>query len=96
MVIISMISGSAKGQEIYKIISIPTLDSLGNMYSVSQSYDHLPTAEDSALFLKESDISKNEMIENYHQEKKKRSEEITAELKKKKKKKIYKKNLYYT
>jgi len=45
------------------------------------------------FFLKESDISKNEMIENYHQEKKKRAEEITADLKKKKKKKIYKKNL---
>ena len=59
-----MISGNVYAQEKYTIYSIPYLDSLGNQYTVKKSYNHIPTAADSADFLKESKISILQMMDD--------------------------------
>ena len=39
-------------------------DSLGNVYTVEAEYDHLPTAQDSADFQKESQIEIRKMMDS--------------------------------
>ena len=59
-----MISGNVYAQEKYTLQSIPHYDSLGNLYAVKKTYDHIPTAADSADFLKESKISILQMMDD--------------------------------
>jgi hypothetical protein len=64
IVLLLMLSGSAYAQEKYTLYSIPHYDSLGNLYTVKKTYDHLPTTEDSAAFRIESKNSILEMMDD--------------------------------
>jgi hypothetical protein len=48
----------------YTLHSIPTYDSLGNLYGTQKTYDHLPTHEDSVQFNIESEKEINDMIDS--------------------------------
>lgn len=43
-------------KRMYTINSIPCYDSVGNVWIHTQMYDHVPTVEDSAKFIKESGL----------------------------------------
>jgi hypothetical protein len=46
---------AAKHKQTYTLESIPTYDSLGNLYGIRQEYDHIPTHQDSIDFEIDSD-----------------------------------------
>jgi len=50
------ISASAQTKDTFVLKTIPHYDEFGNLYTMSQSYDHIPTSKDSANFERESDI----------------------------------------
>ena len=45
---------NTSGQEKYILYSIPTYDSLGNVYQTQRAFDHIPTKQDSIQFEIES------------------------------------------
>lgn len=49
-----MLSLTSSAQEKYILRSIPTYDSVGNLYRTQREFDHLPTKEDSIQFQIES------------------------------------------
>ena len=49
------ISASAQTKDTFVLKTIPHYDEFGNLYTMSQSYDHIPTSKDSANFKRESD-----------------------------------------
>jgi hypothetical protein len=49
------ISASAQTKDTFVLKSFPAYDEFGNLYTMSQSYDHIPTSKDSANFKRESD-----------------------------------------
>ena len=53
-----------KPKKIYTLESIPTYDSMGNLYGVKKEYNHIPTHEDSILFNQESDKEIQKMIDS--------------------------------
>ena len=53
-----------KPKKTYILESIPTYDSLGKLYGVRNTYDHIPTHDDSVQFEIESDIEINKMIDS--------------------------------
>ena len=69
----------------YTLTSIPTYDSLGNVYQVNKNYDHIPTSKDSADFLKESRISIHKMIDSFYNTNIEKAKFIKTKQKKKKK-----------
>lgn len=79
----SIISSSAQAQETYKLRSIPIVDSLGNVYGIEQTYDHVPTGEDSTIFFKESRIPVLQMIDSIHHANNQLSKENQRRLKNK-------------
>ena len=48
----------------YRLESIPTYDSLGNLYGTVKDYDHIPTHQDTIDFEKESEIDIQLMIDS--------------------------------
>lgn len=56
IVLITLITLQLKtlGQEKYILYSIPTYDSLGNIYQTQRAFDHIPTKQDSIQFEIES------------------------------------------
>jgi len=48
------ISASAQTKDTFVLKTIPHYDEFGNLYTISQSYDHIPTSKDSANFKMES------------------------------------------
>ena len=55
---------SNKNKKTYTLESIPTYDSLGNLYGIKKTYDHIPTHNDSIEFEIESDIEIKKMIDS--------------------------------
>lgn len=51
-------------KKIYTLESIPTYDSMGNLYGIKKEYNHIPTREDSILFNQESDKEIQKMIDS--------------------------------
>ena len=49
-----MLSLTSSAQEKYILRSIPTYDSLGNLYGTQREFDHIPTKEDSLQFEEDS------------------------------------------
>lgn len=49
------ISASAQTKDTFVLKTTPHYDEFGNLYTMSQSYDHIPTSKDSANFKRESD-----------------------------------------
>ena len=47
-------NASAQTKDTFVLKTIPHYDEFGNLYTISQSYDHIPTSKDSADFNKES------------------------------------------
>ncbi len=47
---------SAQTKDTFVLKTIPHYDEFGNLYTVSQTYYHIPTSKDSADFYKESKI----------------------------------------
>ena len=50
------ISASAQTKDTFILKTVPHYDEFGNLYTISQSYDHIPTSKDSADFKMESNI----------------------------------------
>ena len=88
----SIISSSAYAQETYKLRSIPIVDSLGNLFGIEQTYYYVPTAEDSAIYFKESRISVLNMIDSIHKANNQLSKENQMRLKNKGKNIVKKKH----
>ena len=47
-------NASAQTKDTFVLKTIPHYDEFGNLYTISQSYDHIPTSKDSADFNRES------------------------------------------
>jgi len=44
------ISASAQTKDTFILKTVPYYDEFGNLYTISQSYDHIPTSKDSTNF----------------------------------------------
>lgn len=65
LIFLFLLHHSAKAQTMkdsFYVESIPTFDSLGNMYTVKKLFFHAPSFEDSMQFFKEADIEVSKMI----------------------------------
>ena len=61
---------SAQTKDSFFLRSMPAYDENGALYQVQHQYDHVPTSEDSILFLKESKIEVRDMIDSIQQSEK--------------------------
>ena len=50
------INASAQTKDTFVLKTIPHYDEFGNLYTISKSYNHIPTSKDSADFDRESRI----------------------------------------
>lgn len=59
-------NSNPKPKQIYVLESIPTYDSLGNLYGIKQEYDHVPTYRDSIEFNIESDKAIQKVMDSVY------------------------------
>jgi hypothetical protein len=50
--ILMFVTSTASAQTMYKMQSVPIYDSLGNQYQMRETFDHLPTSQDTIEFNK--------------------------------------------
>jgi hypothetical protein len=60
------ISASAQTKDTFVLKTVPHYDEFGNLYTMSQSYDHIPTSKDSDDFKKESNIQISVWIDSMY------------------------------
>lgn len=59
LVILLALSSTAQTKQVYYLSTLPTYDENGNVYQISQQYDHVPTSDDSSYFKK---VSRKQMV----------------------------------
>ena len=63
-ILVSLSATAQTTKQVYYLSTLPTYDENGNVYQISQQYDHVPTSDDSSYFKKVSRIQMVRLIDS--------------------------------